>query len=352
MYSIEELLKATIEMKASDLHLTTGLTPILRIDGKLNKHGSEILLPEDIKSLVSTLLTEQQMSKYCDLGEIDFSYALDSVGRFRINAFKQRGVDTLAIRAISLKIPTLEELYMPSILKELCKKQRGLVLLTGPTGSGKSTTLAAMINEMNQNRSCHIITLEEPIEYLHQHGKCMVNQREVGLDTTSFHKALRAALREDPDVILVGEMRDLETISIAVTAAETGHLVLSTLHTVGASNTLDRIVDVFPPHQQQQIKVQLSAVIEGVISQQLLPIADGSGRVAALEVMTGTPAIRNLIREGKTHQIDSVIQTSSKSGMRSMDMSLAQLYKDGILSYQEVVSHCVDRDILNRLISQ
>lgn len=352
MDSIKEFLRTTIEMKASDLHLTTGLPPILRIDGKLIKHGSQILLPEDIKSLVSTLLTDQQASKYCDLGEIDFSYAVDNVGRFRINAFKQRGVDTLAIRAVTLKIPTLDELHMPSILKELCKKQRGLVLLTGPTGSGKSTTLAAMIDEMNKNRSCHIITLEEPIEYLHKHEKCMINQREIGLDTTSYQKALRAALREDPDVILVGEMRDLETIAIAVTAAETGHLVLSTLHTVGASNTIDRIVDVFPPHQQQQIKVQLAAVIEGVISQQLLPKADGSGRIAALEVMTGTPAIRNLMREGKTHQIDSVIQTSSKSGMRSMDLSLAELYKDGILAYEAAVTHCIDKDILLRLISQ
>jgi twitching motility protein PilT len=252
---------------------------------------------------------------------------------------------------VGLKIPSLEDLGHPPILAELARKERGLVLVTGPTGSGKSTTLAAMMDQMNTERNAHIITLEDPIEYLHRHGKSMINQREIGHDTKSYANALRAALREDPDIILVGEMRDLETISVAITAAETGHLVLSTLHTIGASKTIDRIVDVFPPYQQQQIKIQLSAVLEGIVSQQLLEKADKSGRIAALEILVATPAIRNLVREGKTHQIDSSVQTGAKYGMKSMDMSLIELYRKGLITKETMLTYCVDREIVSRMVA-
>lgn len=351
MYIFEELLKAAVDSKASDLHVTVGIPPILRINGKLTAVGNEKLTQQDTETFARGILTDDQWERYLELGELDFSYSTPGIGRFRVNTFMQRGSHAIAIRLVALEMPTLEMLSMPPILKELCQKQRGLVLVTGPTGSGKSTTLAAMINEINKTRTCHVITLEDPVEYMHRHNKSIVNQREIGQDTKSYANALRAALREDPDVILVGEMRDLETIGIAITAAETGHLVFSTLHTIGASKTIDRVVDVFPPYQQQQIKVQLAAVMEGVISQQLLVRQDGSGRVAALEIMVATPAIRNLIREGKTHQIDSIIQTGSKYGMKTMDASLVSLYKSGIISYDEAMNYCVDRDIMMRLIN-
>lgn len=348
---IDELLKRAVDSMASDLHVTVGLPPILRINGRLTTVGEDKVKPEETERFVRSLLNNDQWQKYNELGELDFSYSSQGIGRFRVNAFKQRGSHALAIRLVALAMPTLDKLGMPPVLKDLCTKQRGLVLVTGPTGSGKSTTLAAMIDEINNKRGCHIITLEDPIEYMHKHKKSIVNQREVGQDTKSYANALRAALREDPDVILVGEMRDLETISIAITAAETGHLVFSTLHTIGAAKTMDRVVDVFPPYQQQQIKVQLSAVIEGIISQQLLAKQDNLGRVAALEIMTATPAVRNLIREGKTHQLDSIIQTGGKYGMKSMDASLVSLYKTGVVSYEEAMNYCVDREIMMRLIN-
>lgn len=351
MIPFEELLKKAIEQNASDLHITVGIPPTYRINGALVPYGKENLTPEDTMQYVNFVLNKEQRAKFEEIGDLDLSYSLQGIGRFRVNVFKQRGSDAMALRTVALKVPTLESLEMPPILKELSHKTRGLILVTGPTGSGKSTTLAAMVNEINNTRSCNVITIEDPIEYMHKHNLSIVNQREVGHDTKSFANALRAALREDPDVILVGEMRDLETIAIAVTAAETGHLVFSTLHTIGASKTVDRIVDVFPPYQQQQIKIQLAAVIEGIISQQLLVRADGSGRVAALEIMVATPAIKNLVREGKTHQIDSAIQTGGKFGMKSMDMYLVDLYKKGVISYDETMTYCIDSDIMSRLIN-
>lgn len=352
MYIFKDLLKKASDLGASDIHITVGLQPIIRVHGKLVPIGTDKLTTDDTERLAKEILNENQWEKFNELGELDFSYSIDGIGRYRVNAFKQRGSVALAIRLVGLSMPTIESLGLPSVLKELCSKQRGLVLVTGPTGSGKSTTLAAMINEINKTRTCHVITLEDPVEYLHRHGKSIVNQREVGQDTQSYANALRAALREDPDVILVGEMRDLETISIAITAAETGHLVLSTLHTIGASKTIDRIVDVFPPYQQQQIKVQLAGVLEGVISQQLIPMENGEGRAAALEIMISTPAIRNLIREGKTHQIDSHIQTGGKYGMKTMDMSLAALFRAGLITYEDAINFSVDRDIIARLLNQ
>ena len=290
MYLLLELLNKTKEMNASDLHLTVGLAPTIRCNGKLIQLGIDKLSSNDLERFSREILQEKY-DEYIEIGEFDTSYSVEGVGRFRINVFKEKNNDAIAIRVIALKIPTLNELNHPEVLKSIINKKRGLILVTGPTGSGKSTTLAAMINEINNTREEHIITLEDPIEYLHNHNKCIINQREIGRDSKSYNKALKAVLREDPDVILVGEMRDLETISIAITAAETGHLVFSTLHTIGAVKTIDRIIDVFPPHQQEQVKIQLSSVIQAVISQQLLPNIKGNGRVAALEIMVNTPGI-------------------------------------------------------------
>ena len=344
------LINYSMENKASDIHITVGVPPILRIDGKLGYFSEEKLYPKDIEKIVREILDERQFKELESKGEIDTSYSSPGVSRFRVNIYKQRGSYAIALRIIPFKIPTMEELRLPSVVKDLARLPRGLILVTGPTGSGKSTTLASMIDLINKERSCHILTLEDPIEYLHKHNKSMINQREIGIDSHSFANALRAALRQDPDVILVGEMRDLETISIALTAAETGHLVLSTLHTIGAAKTIDRIVDVFPPHQQQQIRVQLASVIQAIISQQLLPKANGEGRVAAFETMVATPAIRNLIREEKIHQIDTVIQTSRKQGMQTMDYSLLELYQNGIISKETLLSQAVNQDIVKRYI--
>jgi twitching motility protein PilT len=349
MYALKELLSTTIEMEASDLHLTVGLVPTIRINGSLKRIGDHKLTPTELKEFSKEIL-EDKYAEYNDLGEMDTSYSLAGIGRFRVNIFKQRNSDAIAIRVIALKIPTLDELKHPKVIKELIKKQRGLILVTGPTGSGKSTTLAAIINEINNTREAHIITLEDPIEYLHKHGKSIINQREIGKDSKSYQNALKAILREDPDVILVGEMRDLETISIAITAAETGHLVFSTLHTIGAAKTIDRIIDVFPPHQQQQIRVQLAAVLQGVISQQLVPTVDNKGRVSSLEIMVSTPGIQNLIREGKTHQIESAIQTGGKYGMKTMDMALGELYKKGQIDLETALTYAVDNETIKRIM--
>ncbi|MGH4137184.1 type IV pilus twitching motility protein PilT [Clostridium sp.] len=350
MISLSELLEKTTEQNASDLHLTVGSVPIIRVNGHLMQIGKDKLTPGDTERYSREIL-EDSYEEYYETGEIDTSYSIGGLGRFRVNVYKQRGSDTIAIRVVALKIPTLKQLEFPEVARELTTKQRGLVLVTGPTGSGKSTTLAAMVNEINSTRACNIITLEDPIEYLHKHNKSIINQREIGKDSKNYKNALRAILREDPDVILVGEMRDLETISIAITAAETGHLVFSTLHTIGAAKTVDRIVDVFPPHQQQQIKVQLAAVMQGIVSQQLIPKVNEKGRVAALEIMISTPAIQNLIREGKTHQLQSCVQTGGKYGMKTMDMSIAELYKKNIISKEDAMTYSVDTEMMIRMLS-
>ena len=348
--TIEELLITAKENKASDVHITVGLPPKMRINGILVDMDYPRLLPPDTEAVISTMMSDKRLQQFEELGEIDFSYSIPQIGRYRVNVFHQRGSMAASIRLVSTKIPLPEELGIPKSVVDLYQKKRGLVLVTGPSGSGKSTTLASIIDRINSMREVHVITLEDPIEYLHNHKKAMVNQREVGLDTHSYSNALRAALREDPDVILVGEMRDLETISTAITAAETGHLVLSTLHTIGAASTIDRIVDVFPPHQQQQIRVQLSMVLESVISQQLIPTADKKSRVAAFEVMHSTPAIKNLIREAKSPQINSTIQTSKKLGMQTMDDAIFDLYMKGDIDKENAVSYAQDSQIMEKRI--
>lgn len=345
-----ELVSIGTEKKASDIHITVGIPPVLRINGKLTYLNDHILKPDETKELVYSSLNENLLKELEEKGEIDTSFSKPGIGRYRVNVFKQRGSYGMALRIIPLKIPTMEELSLPGVIKDLARLPRGLILVTGPTGSGKSTTLASMIDQINKERNCHILTIEDPIEYLHKHNKSIVNQREIGTDSLSFSNSLRAALRQDPDVILVGEMRDLETISIALTAAETGHLVLSTLHTVGAAKTIDRIIDVFPPHQQQQIRIQLSSVIQGIISQQLLAKADENGRVAAFEIMKATPAIRNLIREGKIHQIDTAIQTGAKYKMQTMDNSLLELYKNGLISKETTLTQAISQEYIKNYI--
>lgn len=345
---INALFYAAIDKGASDIHITVGSPVIARISNKLVPLSDYRLTPDDTDKIVSSILTKQQMERFIDEGEFDFSFSLAGKGRFRVNVYKQRGSYGMAFRIVPRTIPTLEQLRLPPIIEELTHHKRGLILVTGPTGSGKSTTLACMVDMINEREKVHIMTIEDPIEYLHNHKNSLVNQREVGQDSKSFGKALRASLRQDPDIILVGEMRDLETISTALTAAETGHLVLSTLHTLGADNTIDRVIDVFPPHQQQQVRVQFASVLQAVISQQLLPKPDGNGRVVALEVLTVTPAVRNMIREAKAHQLQTVIQTGKAHGMISMDASLINLYKGGLLSMDDTVKYSFDREYVRK----
>mgnify|MGYP001035875475 CR=1 FL=1 len=347
---INELLQRLSSMKGSDLHISVGCPPFYRVNGVLMNTGSEKLTPADTESLVRQITSEEQLQEINDVGDFDMSYAVSNLGRFRINIFKQRGSYSIAIRSVQMEIPSLKEINMPDVLYDFTKKQRGLIMVTGPTGSGKSTTLAAMVDIINKERKCHIITLEDPIEYLHKHNKSIVNQREYRSDFKSFSSGLRSCLRQDPDVILLGEMRDLETMEIALMAAETGHLVLSTLHTTGAAKTIDRIIDAFPPHQQQQVVVQLSNVLEGVISQQLVLDFEEKERLAAVEILVATPAIRNLIREKKTHQVQNQIQTGSKYGMQTMDGSLFEMYREGRISRQTLLKSAIDLEYVMKLI--
>lgn len=347
---LSEIVKQGTVREASDIHITVGSPIIFRINGILVPLNDRKLNPEDTKSLVFQALDDRLRAKLKEKGEIDTSYSIPGVGRYRVSAFLQRGSYSMVFRIIPLRVPTMEELGLPSIVKTFSEYRRGLILVTGPTGSGKSTTLATIIDKINSERKCHILTLEDPIEYLHKHKKSIVNQREIGSDSKNFKSGLRAALRQDPDVILVGEMRDLETISIALTAAETGHLVLSTLHTSGAAKTIDRIIDVFPAHQQQQARVQLSSVLQAVISQQLLLSTNEDRRVAAFEIMLATPAIRNLIREDKIHQIDISIQTGSNVGMITMDKSLIDLFRRGLISRETAIRQAVDQNEIRKYI--
>lgn len=348
--NIDQLLALAVKKKASDLHISAGVEATARIHGKLVKLSDQPVTREDSLIAARHILSDRDIKKLEANGEVDTSYAIKNVSRFRVNTYRQRGSVSIAFRVVSDFIPSMEELNLPMVLKDLSKKQRGLILVTGPTGSGKSTTLASMIDYMNMNLNHHVITIEDPIEYLHIHKNCIIDQREVGADTINFANALRAALREDPDVILVGEMRDLETINTALTAAETGHLVLSTLHTIGAAKTIDRIIDVFPPEQQQQVKVQLAAVLEGVISQQILPRIDGQGRLPAFEIMLANPAIRNLVREGKTHQIQTIIQTSKTDNMQTMDGHLITLYQNRKIDLNTLMRYAVDTQFVNETI--
>jgi twitching motility protein PilT len=348
--NIVELVNIAMEKNASDIHITVGTPPILRVNGELLTLESKKLMPEDTKSMVYETLDERTIKELEEKGEVDTSFSSPGVGRYRINAYKQRGSYAMALRIIPLEVPTIDDLGLPSVVKDLARLPRGLILVTGPTGSGKSTTLASMIDLINKEKKCHILTLEDPIEYLHKHNQSIVNQREIGIDSDSFANSLRASLRQDPDVILVGEMRDLETISIALTAAETGHLVLSTLHTIGSAKTIDRVIDVFPPHQQQQVRIQFASVIKAIVSQQLLPKSDGSGRIAAFEVMVATTAIRNLIREEKIHQIDTAIQTGGKFQMQTMDNSLLDLYKKGLITKETILTQAINQDNIKKYI--
>lgn len=333
---IDEMLRLMVEKGASDLHLRVPSPPIIRVDGSLMPlDGLTAITPQDVREALENITTETQRETFHEELELDLAYSIHGLARFRVNASLQRGTINLAFRQISVQIPTIDELGLPGVCKTLVLKQKGLVLVTGPTGSGKSTTLAAMIDHLNKNESRNVITIEDPIEYLHSNDKCIIAQRELGDDTKSFASALKHVLRQDPDVVLVGEMRDLESMATAITAAETGHLVLSTLHTPNAPQTIDRIIDVFPPHQQTQIRTQLALALEGVLSQILLPKANGGGRVAVFEVMLATDAIRNLIREGKTEQIPTYIQTSGQNGMNTMDQHLDDLSKSGVITWEE-----------------
>ena len=345
-----DIVLAALERRASDIHLTAGAAPSIRVRGRLFPlEGFPVLGVTDTREIAYSIMSDVQRQQFENARQVDFSYSVPRTARMRVNAYLQRGAVSAALRVIPSEIKSLEALGMPEIVREMASLPRGIVLVTGPTGSGKSTTLAAVIDQINNTREDHILTIEDPIEFLHSHKRCLVNQRELGSDATSFSEGLRAALREDPDVILVGEMRDLETISTALTAAETGHLVLATLHTQDAPQTIDRIIDVFPPHQQQHVRVMLSVAIQGVVAQQLLPTADGAGRVPAVEILVPTPAVRNLIREGKTHQIYSALQAGAKYGMQTMDQNLADLVKRGRISYETGIEKSHHVEDFNRL---
>lgn len=348
---IDELLHVIVDRNCSDLHICTNSEPIIREDGKLKRLNYEKFDAVQTQRMMYEIISDDNVHKFETTLELDFSYQLPKRARFRVNLYRDRGSVAAAFRLISSRIPTCRELNLPTILEQLAERPRGLILVTGPTGSGKSTSLAAMIDYINTSKAEHIITIEDPIEYLHPHKKSIINQRELGGDTKSFANALRAVLREDPDIILVGEMRDTETIALAITAAETGHLVFATLHTNNAAESIDRIIDVFPPGQQDQIRVQLSNNIVAIVAQQLLPRASGPGRVPVNEIMVASPAIRNLIRENKTHQIPSMIQTSASHGMMSMDQCLRDLYLRGVITLEDALLRCMNADELKKMIN-
>ena len=350
--NLRELLLLTIEQKASDLHLTENTPPIFRIDGRLVPLSVEPLRREQIQEMIYSALSEAQKVKFEQDKELDFSLALSGMDRFRVNVHIQRGSVEAALRRVSLFIPSMEELQLPPVITDLARKQNGLVLITGPTGTGKTTTLASIINLINSERTCVIMCIEDPIEYIFTNKKSVIKQREVYRDTNSFAEALKHCLRQDPDVIVIGEMRDLETISTALTAAETGHLVLATLHTPDAPQTVERIIDVFPPYQQQQIRLQLSAVLQGVISQKLAPRASGQGRIMVPEIMIATPGVRNMIREKAVEQLRTAIQTGGQYGMRTFDKSLQQLYEKGIITYETALNFSTDITELRSLIGK
>ncbi len=346
-----EILLAVVKNKASDLHITAGAPPMLRVRGGLVPiDGQPKLTPTDTREIIYAILNNSQRQRLETDWQLDFAYSIPGVGRFRVNAYFQRGTLGAAFRLIPSETVPLERLGLPTVVRNFAKKPRGIVLVTGPTGSGKSTTLASLINEINEQRDEHIMTIEDPIEFLHQHKRCIINQRELGADAPSFALALKAALRQDPDVILVGEMRDMETIGTALTAAETGHLVFATLHTQDAPQTIDRIIDVFPPAQQGQIRAQLAIGLQGVVTQTLVPTADGNGRCVAAEVLVPTAGVRNLIREGKTHQIYSLIQTGGQYGMQTMDASLAGLVRENRISLAVAESRSSEPAELRRLV--
>lgn len=347
---IELLLEEVVKKKASDLHLQVGLAPTLRIDGKLlSVQGAQILDEASIEKLIFAMLDDDQKQILLKDKEFDFSFAFGDLGRFRVNAFHERGNLAAALRLIPNVITSIEELGLPNVVNKFTEYPRGLVLVTGPTGSGKSTTLAAMVDKINSERAEHIITIEDPIEFTHKSNKSVVVQREVHYDTYSFSASLRSSLRQDPDVVLIGEMRDLETISAAITIAETGHLVFATLHTNSASQSVDRMIDVFPPHQQPQIRAQLANILMSITSQRLIP-AIGGGRIAAAEILIATPAVRNIIREGKAHQLEAVIQTGAEHGMQSMDKTLVNLIHNGTITYDEARNYAVDIEELDRMM--
>jgi twitching motility protein PilT len=349
-FDFADVLLQVMERNASDLHLTAGSPPMIRHHGKLHALDYPRLTPQTTREVIYSILTNDQRQRLENDWQIDLAYSIPGKARFRVNAYFQRAALSAAFRLIPHDMPKLSSLGVPPVLEDFTKKPRGFVLVTGPTGSGKSTTLAAMLDLINDTRHEHVLTIEDPIEFLHRHKKCIVNQRELGADAKSFSLGLKAALRQDPDVILVGEMRDLETISTALTAAETGHLVFATLHTQDTAQTVDRIVDVFPPDQQQQVRVQLSISLQGIVTQQLLPKADGQGRVVATEVLVPTPGVRNLIREGKTHQIYSALQTGGRFGMQTMDASLAELVRSHKITRELAEARSSTPDELRRLM--
>lgn len=351
MVNIDTLLRLMFEKGASDLHLTVGVPPMLRIDGEITPTEFEKLRPDDCQNIIYSILTDEQKEKFERENELDISFGVEGIGRVRMNVFKQRGAVAAALRNIPMHILSFDELGLPQVINDIVKCPKGLILVTGPTGSGKSTTLASMIDWLNSHKAGHIITIEDPIEYIHTHKNCIVNQREVGTDTKSFADALKYVLREDPDIILVGEMRDLETISAALTIAETGHLVFGTLHTPDAVQAINRIIDVFPAHQQQQVRAQISFVLQAVIAQQLLPRAYSSGRCLAAEILIVNAAVRNLIREEKVHQIYSIMQTGTEYGMRTMNQSLAELYQKQLVTYNEIFARTTDPKDLQRLVT-